>query len=112
MNDHDMLQNIHNEVHELNRKYDAQKDALHELDTKVVAGFAESKSDHKHLYDRVKESDEIHNRRLKEHGVQIDDLVQDVGSLKVKMRWMCGIAYGTALVVSPIVAVIVTKYVG
>lgn len=108
MNDQDMLQTIHNEVHALSEKYDAQKDALHELDNKVVAGFAESKSDHRHLYDRVKESDEVHNTRLKEHGEQIDGLTSDMGAVKAKLRFL----YGLSLVVSPIIAAVVAKYVG
>lgn len=110
MTDHDMLQTIYNDIHELHRKYDEEKDSLHALDNKVVEGFAKSESDHKHLYDRVRESDEVHNARLKEHGGQIDTLRDDMAELKVKMRWMCCIAYGSALVLSPIIAAVVTHF--
>lgn len=106
MNDHDMLQQIYNDVHALNQKYDDQKDATHSLDKRMAEGFAKSVSDHKHLYDKVQESNDVQNTRLKEHGEQIDELTNEVASLKGKLRF----AYAAALVLSPIIASVVVKY--
>ena len=108
MNDHDLLQQVHNELHTLHNKYDAEKEErhkleskwegkFHELDTKLVEGFTKSESDHKHLYDKVHEANQVQDERLKEHGVQIDGLGKEVADIKGRFKAIYGaIALGVA----------------